>query len=169
MKKIYILLGGVLGGIDGWVDSTGMVQLATFIQQNVPDVEIKTQPWGDYMNVITAINYDHTNKKNILIGFSGGGSRITWVANRVRQPIELMVSYDASLAWEVEPVGENVKHLVQYYNTRNRLLNFGLGGGYIKAKSDKTKNDVYKVKTPHLKIQFNNELHNITLKAVKEV
>jgi hypothetical protein len=46
----------------------------------------------------------------MVIGYSGGGSRATWLANLPAKPkIDLMVLYDPSPTWQMKAIYANVK------------------------------------------------------------
>jgi hypothetical protein len=107
----FLLLGG-LEGIDGFVDSAGMEALIPMLSAiGVPTTMHTWDKWQDALPEMRALPADC---KTIVIGYSGGGSRATWVANSARwavnrlerSPIHLMVLYDPSPSWQMEPVGQ---------------------------------------------------------------
>jgi hypothetical protein len=146
-----------------------MDQLANQIKVAVPNVDVELHFWNDYTNVVQSIQYDKVpNKKFVLVGYSGGGSRSTWVANLIHgKVIDLMVTYDASPRWQMQFVHANVKKVLQYYNARPMML--GLGGGVVTPTSETTINEKITIKQQHLAVQFNQELHNKTIAAIKEL
>ena len=140
---IDILLGG-LWGWDGYVTSRGMLGLQAQLQ--VSGFEVEAFTWD---------NYKQANAP-IVIGYSGGGSRATWL----KFPIELMILYDPSPSWQMEPIGTNVKKVICYQNTSPMML--GLGGGVAIGPQVET----IMVSEQHLLIQYDQSLHNRTLHAI---
>jgi pimeloyl-ACP methyl ester carboxylesterase len=62
----------------------------------------------------------------IVIGYSGGGSRATWLANLPAKPkIDLMVLYDPSPTWQMKAIYANVKKALCYRN--NHAFLFWIG------------------------------------------
>jgi len=160
MKRIYILLGGFFGP-DGWVTSAGFLGLANQLK---PLGLVKTYTWDRYSEPI----YDHpedTPDKIIVIGYSGGGSRATWLANdRTKPRIDLMVLYDPSPRWQMKGLeGTNVKSCWQYVNSSPMF--FGLGGGRTTGPMVKTRN----IAQQHALVQSNQTLHDVTIALIKEM
>jgi len=159
---VYILLGGFVG-LDGFVDSDGMLLLARRIA-NIPNTWVESYTWADW---ITAANrlWARPGKdgKVVVIGYSGGGSRATWLANSVlHKNIDLLVTYDPSPSWQMQNLPPNVKKAITY---QNQVPFFGLGGGVL------TGPDVTRVLVTedHLAVQFDERLHQMTLQAIEEL
>jgi hypothetical protein len=163
--KVYVLLGG-LWGVDGYLDSTGMEQLATEIK-TIPGTDVETYSWSSYQTVLNAISNLPVDTKIVLVGYSGGGSRATYVANGVYpRTINLIIGYDPSPTWQMQPMKNNVVKAITYYNTRPLML--GLGGGKYSGSS-KTEFVVDTIAQQHLALQFNSSLHAITLEEIKKL
>jgi len=97
-KHVYLLLGG-LQGKDGWVTSAGMFGLRSSLTE-LPDVTVTTYDWPSYKKVAADIALLPKDDIVIVIGYSGGGAKATWLANLPSKPhIDLMVMYDPSPPW----------------------------------------------------------------------
>ena len=78
---VYVLLGG-FAGADGYMDSSGMLLLARRIAW-IPHTWVESYNWADWVtaaNRIWALPTKDT--RVVVIGYSGGGSRATWLANQ---------------------------------------------------------------------------------------
>lgn len=158
MKHIYILLGGMTGP-DGWIDSRGMISLGKSLE---PYGTVVVRTWSQYPKVIKEIKKLPKDDKVILIGYSGGGSRATWVAGAVYpRTIDLLIAYDPSPSWQMTHIRDNVKKAINYHN--NSPLMFGLGGGIIKGKHIEN----VEIAEQHLAVQFDSHLHQRTIREVK--
>jgi hypothetical protein len=75
--------------------------------------------------------------KIVLIGYSGGGSRATWIANEIfPRRIDLLVAYDPSPAWQMRKLPPSGGKAICYRNTRPLMFGLGggaLGGGYVET------------------------------------
>lgn len=160
MIHIFVLLGG-LYGIDGWVDSTGMVSLASRLSK-MDNTVVRTFPWSDFEQVTREVNEVPVTDKVVLVGYSGGGSRATWIANSARRAINLIIAYDPSPTWQVQHLPSRVKKAVCYYNSTPMML--GLGGGKLTGDHVET----FEIKEQHLAVQFDERLHEITVARIEE-
>jgi|SRR5215831_5815762 len=159
MTHIYVLLGGLYGP-DGAVDSGGMIDLARRLK---PYGTVEIRFWSDYERVIHEIVLLPKDEHVILVGFSGGGSRATWVAGAVNpREIALLVAYDPSPRWQMTPLHANVLKAICYHN--NSPLMFGLGGGHLQGRQV-TEVDIGE---QHLLVQYDERLHTMTINAIKE-
>jgi hypothetical protein len=158
---VYILMGGLAGG-DGYVDSSGMLLLARRIAW-IPNTWVETYNWKDWVtaaNRIWALPEKET--RVAVVGYSGGGSRATWLANSIlHKRIDLLVTYDPSPAWQMQNLPPNVKKAITYQNQRKFF--FGLGGGELTGPDVER----YQLEEPHLAVQFDERLHQITLHAIE--
>ena len=145
---VYLLLGGLFGG-DGVVDSRGMLDLQD--QLKALGFPVTTFYWSDYAKV----DQEPEAGKRIVIGYSGGGSRATWL----KKPIDLMVLYDPSPAWQMKPCGKNVAKAICYHNTAPMMA--GLGGGVLTGPQVTT----IDIAEQHLALQYNPDLHKRTVAA----
>jgi pimeloyl-ACP methyl ester carboxylesterase len=162
--KIFILLGGFVGP-DGWVTSAGMLGLKAQLQAAFPQAEVSATTWDRYNDTYIAIRSIPAEEKVALIGYSGGGSRATWLANIVpRVTIDLMVLYDPSPSWQMKDInGTKVKKCLQYYNTTP--LFFGLGSG----KADGPQVTTVNISMQHILVQTSQSLHKRTIEAIKAI
>ena len=168
--RVYLLMGGLFS-IDGYVTSPGMLQLKGMVQNSIPGAVFNWYLWGDFLKCCGDI-MGHQDDKIVLIGYSGGGHKATWIANgyygdpqhRLAKPkIDLMVLYDPSPTWSMMPVGNNVKKAVCYEN-RNPWM-FGLGGGVLQGPNVET----MPISMQHLAVQASGRLHDHTLALIKEL
>lgn len=157
--RIFVLLGGLFGP-DGAADSRGMIALGKQLAQFAP---VTTMYWSDYARAIAAIKSAPAEDVVILIGYSGGGSRVTWVAGAVApRPIKLLVAYDPSPSWQMTPLKGNVERALCYHNDAPMM--FGLGGAELAGKQVEN----VEIAEQHLAVQFDQALHARTIEAVKE-
>lgn len=168
--RVYLLLGGLVSS-DGYVTSSGMLRVRSLIQESIPGVIFNTYVWGDFVECHTDM-MEHQEDKIAVIGYSGGGTRATWVANGYygdsshylpKPKIDLMVLYDPSPTWQMMPVGDNVKRAVNFYNEMPLML--GLGGGILEGPNVLT----IPISMQHLIVQASEDLHQRTLKFIKEL
>ena len=115
--QVFLLLGGLVGA-DGTLTSAGMFHLASMLRA-LPDTTVTTYSWNNWPDAYRAILANQGKAKIVVIGYSGGGSRATWLANMPSKPkIDLMVHYDPSPRWQMKPIGINVKKALCYHNTQ---------------------------------------------------
>jgi pimeloyl-ACP methyl ester carboxylesterase len=157
---IIVLLGGLFGP-DGSVDSRGMIDLAARLK---PFGGVTVVYWSSYETAISQILATPKDDPIILVGYSGGGSRATWVAGAVYpRPIKLLVAYDPSPSWQMTPLKTNVERALCYHN--NTPLMLGLGGGEITGVAHI---ENIEIAEQHLALQYDESLHQRTIAAVKE-
>ena len=99
---VYVLLGG-FAGADGYMDSSGMLLLARRIAW-IPHTWVESYNWADWVTAANRIWALSTKDTRVaVIGYSGGGSRATWLANSIlHKRIDLVVTYDPSPAWQMK-------------------------------------------------------------------
>jgi hypothetical protein len=158
---VYILLGGLAGGDPSRAVNEGMYDLSDQLER-IPGVKVTTYPWAQYESIAV----DHPNNDVdalVIIGYSGGGWKATVLANEHSGLlINLMVLYDPSPAWSMQPIGHNVVHAICYHNTAPMFGN--LGGGYLHGITDIKTIDIAE---EHLFVQNDQRLHTQTVAAVK--
>jgi len=161
-NNIYLLLGGFVGP-DGPLTSAGMYQLAGMLEK-IPGAVVKTYVWSAFEEAARDIGAQPKDHLITVVGYSGGGSRATWLANLPARPrIDLMVLYDPSPTWQMKSVGENVKRAISYHNTAPYFL--GLGGGVLKGPHV-TQIDIAE---NHMVVQADQGLHARTVAEVKKL
>jgi hypothetical protein len=162
-KHVYLLLGG-LQGKDGWVTSAGMFRLRSSLA-GLPDVTVTTYDWPSYKKVAADIALLPKDDIVIVIGYSGGGAKATWLANLPSKPqIDLMVIYDPSPSWGMQVLGPNVKRALCYCNVTPAF--FGLGGGVVRGRD--THVETVKIHEQHVLVQLDQTLHQRTIEEVKK-
>jgi hypothetical protein len=163
-KHIYLLLGGFYG-TDGWVTSAGMFGLRSSLAA-LPNVEVTTYDWSSFKKVVNDIALLPKDDIVIVIGYSGGGTRATWLANLPSKPkIDLMILYDPSPSWQMKVIGPNVKRALCYHNVIP--LFFGLGGGALVGNN--TVIETVDIFEHHMLVQTDSTLHQRTIAEVKKV
>lgn len=128
--------------------------------------EVEVYSWSSYLTAEVDMNAN-ASKQIVVIGYSGGGSRATWIKAR----IDLMVLYDPSPRWQMEPIGPNVKAVMSYQNPNATLPSpFGmLGGGVAVAGKNGPGIKVAEININHAKVQFDASLHARTVALVKSL
>ena len=174
--QVYLLLGGLVGS-DGAVTSAGMFQLAKMLRA-LPDTKVRTYTWEKWAEAYKAILANEGKPKIVVIGYSGGGSRATWLANMPSKPqIDLMVNYDPSPKWQMKSIGSNVKKALCFHNTKPMMWMPGvgaLGGGQLVGNapgfSDRSGHgriESINIAEQHMLVQVDQSLHERTVKAVE--
>jgi len=163
-KHVFLMLGG-LQGTDGWVTSAGMYGLRSSLA-SLPDVTVTTYDWLSYEKVADDIALLPKGDIVIVIGYSGGGARATWLANLPSKPqIDLMVLYDPSPPWGMMAIGPNVKRAICYHNVTPAF--FGLGGGVLVGRD--TSVETVDISEQHMLVQVDASLHQRTIEEVKRI
>jgi hypothetical protein len=141
-----------------------MIALAQSIQRNIPDVQVITWYWGQYLQAYRYLRTLPPGMKRVLVGYSGGGSRSTYIANqKPRQSIDLIIGYP-SPTWQMMPLTPNIERAICYHNN---CPNFGgLGGGrFTGIKNIQT----IEICENHLDVQWDQSLHRRTIRAIAEL
>jgi len=177
--QVFLLLGGLVG-TDGTVTSAGMFHLANMLRE-LPDTTVTTYNWNSWPDAYRAILTNQGKAKIVVIGYSGGGSRATWLANMPSKPqIDLMVYYDPSPRWQMKPISANVKRALCYHNTNPMMWVPGigtLGGGELVASAAAKAGDVLAgpaietidIAEQHFLVQVDQSLHQRTVDAVRSL
>ena len=171
--SIFYLAASKAG--DGWATSAGMFGLRSSLAV-LPDVEVTTYEWASFKKALDDIALLPKDDIVIVIGYSGGGAKATWVANGYfggsypkdalpRPRIDLMILYDPSPTWSMMPIQDNVKRAICYRNITP--LFFGLGGGVLVGNN--TQIDTIDIFEHHWLVQMDSTLHQRTIKEVKNV
>jgi hypothetical protein len=159
--RVFVLLGGLIG-IDGVLTSAGMFGLASQIR--ALGATVSTHLWSNWPDVRQLIEGLPLSTRVVLVGYSGGGSRATYVARAVMRPIDLVVAYDPSPAWQMRPLPTTVLRAVCYHN--NLPLMFGLGGGHLTGAHTLVTQEISE---PHLLVQVDQRLHSQTLAEISRL
>jgi pimeloyl-ACP methyl ester carboxylesterase len=160
MTRCYILLGGFVGK-DGYATSAGMYQLKPMLEK-LPNTVVTVDTWDDWKTVAEDIR-QHPHDKIVVIGYSGGGSRATWMNFYCDTHVDLMVLYDPSPRWQMEPINANVKKAITYENAEPFFL--GLGGGVLKGPNVER----VPIGMNHMLVQMDTDLHQRTVMEVAKV
>ena len=157
-KTIYVLRGGIWGW-DGMLTSGGMDLLAQRLNKIAPTYIFN---W-DQSEQVDARLATHSGKRTV-VAYSGGG----WKASTLESRIDLMVLYDPSPTWRMQPIGTNVKRCICYHN--NAPAFFGYGGAKAKAVNARiTQITIHEIKEWHPAVQNDERLHKLTIAAVTEL
>ena len=177
--QVFLLLGGLVG-TDGTVTSAGMFHLANMLRE-LPDTTVTTYNWNNWPDAYKTILAYQGKAKIVVVGYSGGGSRATWLANMPAKPqIDLMVHYDPSPRWQMKPISANVKKALCYHNTNPMMWVPGigtLGGGELIASAAGRAGDAIAapsietvdIAEQHFLVQVDQSLHQRTVDAVRSL
>ena len=81
MINVHLLLGGMTGGfLDYPFNLGGMLSLSDRMKK-IPQVVVSTYTWGNWQEAANDTTY---RSGVVIIGYSGGGTRATWLANSRR-------------------------------------------------------------------------------------
>ena len=158
---VTILLGG-LWGWDGYATSRGMIVLSDQLSK-LPTITTTIYTWDKWQEA-SGVIADDIGNKHVVIGYSGGGSRATWLANFHVPAIDLMILYDPSPKWQMKPIHDNVFSAMCYQNSSPSF--FGLGGGVLTGT---TKIGTRVISENHLIVQWDQKLHATTIDLVKNL
>jgi hypothetical protein len=175
-KYIHVLLGGMQGP-DGFLDSAGIEFLALRL---APLGIVRTYPWSEWERAGEAISSTQVGTKIgantfVLIGYSGGGSRATWLVdkrfdNAISRPmIDLLITLDPSPEGDMRPIRTNVLRVVNFHNKMQDLFWPGigkLGGGRVTGA--RVVEEV-EINMPHLAVQADVGVHEKVIELVEGV
>ena len=164
MVRAFMLLGGMTGSAwEAYVPgvNTGMLGLRDRIA--AMGVPVTVYPWGSYVQADADISA--WKGKSVVPCYSGGASRGTYL----KSTVDLLVGYDPSPSYQVDPLRSNVRRAVCYKNLTP--LFFGLGGGVYRLAADNktTALTTITVSEQHLAVQYDRDLHAHTLAAIREL
>ena len=163
MIRAFILLGGVTGSAwEAYVPGVNTGMLGLRDQIVALGVPVTVYPWGSYAQCDADI-FANVVGHSVVIGYSGGGSRATYLKSHV----DLLVGYDPSPSYQVSPLRTNVGTAICYYNTSPFF--FGLGGGAYKLAADNKTTILHTitVSEQHLAVQYDSSLHAHTIAAIR--
>jgi pimeloyl-ACP methyl ester carboxylesterase len=160
--RVYVIFGQ-----GGSLFSGGMVSLAERMRRQGYDV-VTDFSWKYPDKIVSDIR--HTRRKDpdrkvALIGFSMGANCTTWVADS-GVAIDLLVAYDPSaglLWWKAYPpsvIAGNVKKAYCYQQVGPEIVGRGVIRGNV---------TVVETVSPHLFVQSDERLHDITLRALERL
>ena len=156
--QVYMMYGQ--GGL---VTSRGFLSLSRQIRRlDRSRIHIELLNWRWWGNVPGKVARDPNPSTTIIIGFSLGANATTWVSNQLLQKrISLMVAYDPSIYAPIRPALLNVSRMLVYHNNGPSVF----GHAYIPGFHVETT----EISMPHLQVENNQGLHNLTLNAVSRV
>jgi pimeloyl-ACP methyl ester carboxylesterase len=154
--RVFIILGGLFG-LDGYVTSRGMIGLGNQIKTKFPNADVTYFTWTDWQAVVNVLSPTLKGDKNVVIGYSGGGSRATWLAGQYGTLIDLLITYDPSPQISMRQVRCKA---INYHNQAPWM--FGLGGGVLVGPNVHT----VEISEQHLMVQYDQRLHDMTLAEI---
>jgi hypothetical protein len=162
--SVYMLYGGMTGGILDNPFNWGMAALRRRIEA-LPNILMHKYNWGSWQQAGLDVYADERGKI-VICGYSGGGSRASWIANWLKHKrIDLLVTYDPSPAGQMRVIGENVLKAINYHNQKPGMWWPGvgaLGGGVLLGPHVET----VEVAQNHMWVQSNETLHVRTLREI---
>jgi hypothetical protein len=166
---IYVIRGGLTGTwIDGSWLSHGMDELAKELKRFFGGkVTVQVWDFGSYQQIAKGIRQLPEGSRVALIGYSGGGSRSTWIANYVYpRVVDLIVAYDPSPISAMLPLRKNVRRAICYWNRHPMMLD--LGGGWISGSHEvDVENHEIKPSVQHMMVDDQSSLHAQTIEAIR--
>jgi pimeloyl-ACP methyl ester carboxylesterase len=171
IKHVYMLLGGMFGP-DGVVlapiENSGMIVMQAQLKNMGCDIRVET--WDNWMRFLSMIGPESAGDKNILIGYSGGGTRATWLASKdvhghTKPHIDLMILIDPSPSYQMHAVGKNVKHVLLIHNNFPGIY----GGGDLVINDHTPPVHRIDVSAPHLMVPELPQVQEAVLSAVREL
>jgi hypothetical protein len=172
MIKVLLLMGGLFSS-DGALTSAGMIGLQSQLER-IPDVTVHRYLWGDFARYCKDAQRTPKGTKLVVIGYSGGGERLTVLADPRFCPgvkITLAIAYDPSPSWGMYPIRRNVRRSICYCNTQKMtVLPFFIGSRRI-GGGQLTGYNVTKImiRKQHLAVQFDQALHDRTVREVRRL
>jgi hypothetical protein len=156
--QVYMMYGQ--GGL---VTSRGFLSLSRQIRRlDRSRIHIELLNWRWHANLVRKIQRDPRSKSIIIIGYSLGANATTWVSNQLLwRRFDLMVAYDPSIYAPTRPALLNVSRMLVYHNNGPSVF----GHAYIRGFNVETT----EISMPHLEVENNQPLHNLTLDAVNRV
>jgi hypothetical protein len=168
IKHVYMLLGGMFGP-DGIalapIENSGMIVMQAQLRAMGCDVHVET--WDNWARFIPMIG---AGARNILIGYSGGGTRAIYLVDHphFRQTIDLMILIDPSPKSQMRTVGENVKRVLLIYNSFPGR--YGVyGGGDLVINNHTPPVHRIEVHAPHLMVPELPQVQEAVFSAVREL
>jgi pimeloyl-ACP methyl ester carboxylesterase len=163
-KRIYMLLGGMIGP-DGIalapIENSGMIVMQAQLKHMGCEVYVET--WDNWARYIPMMGPASPDYRNVVLGYSGGGTRATYLADHANKPhIDLMILIDPSPKAQMKPVGGNVKRALVIHNSFPGLL----GGGQLHATGPM---QVVGVHVPHLLVPELRQVQEAVFSAVREL
>ena len=108
-------------------------------------------------------------QKLALGGYSLGGNAVSWIANAVRRPIDLVFAFDATVRSYFDPLKSNVKRAICMQQTGYWGTSLGFGRGVLTRADDGPEIEIHKTVEDHLAVQSNPELQAISTQALREL
>ncbi len=124
-----------------------------------------TYRWIDWQAQIRDIRAQPAGTRIVIAGHSLDANLAPSIAMAAGRPIDLVAGYDPTIWWPCPPIPTNVKQAICFHGV-NWLNPIG-HARYTLADPAKTRLATYKTADLHHKIDDNDELHGITINAVK--
>lgn len=165
-SHVYMLLGGMTGTALDYPFTLGMFGLqGQLVTAGFP---VATYYWGQYAVAARDIAaLKSAGGYAIVIGYSGGASRATWMD----VPIDLLIGYDPSPAGQVKALSAKVGKAYCYYNAHPMMWWPGVGtiGGGSYVGPQVTTVDINSGRGEfHLAVQGDQSLHAMTVSICRE-
>lgn len=164
----------VIDGHGGFFTSQGMRDLAARLSQVGYSVKSGFDARRDYImikEIREYINTKNTMGKVVLVAYSLGCNAAIRYANHLKDvTFDLIIGYDPTRQYTLEPIHSNVKRAICYHNTFRAGTSIYFGGDRFKLAdgNDVTKLTTYDVCTDHTFVQNMESLHQLTFQAIAE-
>lgn len=128
-NRIFLLYGGIQS-YDAPLTSAGIALLRNSLSK-LP-VQIKSYIWSSWPKVVEDIDACPNDDTIIGIGYSGGGWRLTTVANGIHRIMDLMITLDPSPPWHMTTPACQIRlNVLRAVTFQNSWSFFGIGCGVL--------------------------------------
>ena len=169
MKRIYTIWGGLFG-FDGFITGTAMKQLEAVLAKYGPVKSYMQQSTGKLCDDV--VNQTFAKDQAIIIGHSGGGVMATVACQKLRlrsQDVALLITLDGSPAANMQPVKDNVQHVLDICNPQPQQFLFWPLGAGITPTENKSRHEVIHIAAGHIGYPADPRVMELVENSVKRL